>query len=290
MEKQGCCKYGKRDKDCKAFAKEHEGKSLVEKLALMFEVEYMMTPKLNSDGSFTITMSGHQNGVHTGKTTCSCGMIKKLKQPFSVSSTFCGCCAGHFLYHYQNALSVKLRLKEIVSSPLNSNGENPCSFTFEIVGKPTLDEVLASVPKEDLKIANMFVELAKRNNLKSQIHYATAHKRYKCVFTQAKTKRVVFTLDTSNEIFLIKANLYGIDDYLKNLDITENIISQLQNNAWNCERYEGKTCNSKCRSGVPLTLNGKTEHKCIGGAFTFRGLSDDEWRQVMVLIEKELSE
>lgn len=133
MQEQGCCKGGKRDKDCKAFGKANKDKPIAEKLALMFTIEYMMSPRLNDDGSFTITMSGYQNGVHTGKTTCSCGTIKKLKQPFSVSKTYCGCCAGHFLYHYQNALGVKLRLKEIVSSPLNTDGEMPCSFTFEIV-------------------------------------------------------------------------------------------------------------------------------------------------------------
>lgn len=133
MQEQGCCKGGKRDKDCKAFGEANKDKPIAEKLALMFTIENMMSPSLNDDGSFTITMSGYQNGIHTGKTTCSCGTIKKLKQPFSVSKTYCGCCAGHFLYHYQNTLGVKLRLKEIVSSPLNTNGEKPCSFTFEII-------------------------------------------------------------------------------------------------------------------------------------------------------------
>ena len=133
MEREGCCKGGKRDKDCKAFGREHKDKPLAEKFALMSGVEYMMSPRLNEDGSFTVTMSGHQNGVHTGKTTCSCGAIKKLEQPFTVSKTYCGCCAGHFLYHYQNALGVKLRLKSIDSSPLDSHGEQPCSFTFGVV-------------------------------------------------------------------------------------------------------------------------------------------------------------
>ena len=135
MEQQGCCKSGKRDKDCKAFAKEHADKPLEEKLALLSGVQYMMSPRLNSDGTITVSYGSYQNGVHTGKTTCSCGAIKKLKQPFSVSPTFCGCCAGHFLYHYQNALGVKLKLKEINSSPLNTNGEKPCTFTFAIVNR-----------------------------------------------------------------------------------------------------------------------------------------------------------
>jgi hypothetical protein len=152
MEKEGCCKGGQRDKDCKAFAKEHKDKSLAEKLKLISGIQYMMSPVLNDDGSFTITMSGHQNGVHTGTTTCSCGAIKKLRQPFSGSPTYCGCCAGHFLYHYQNALSVKLRLKEIVSSPLNTSGEKPCSFTFEIVKtEKTPIEMVQILPDEKQK-------------------------------------------------------------------------------------------------------------------------------------------
>jgi hypothetical protein len=134
MERQGCCKSGKRDKDCKAFAKEHADKTLAEKIALLPNIQYMMAPQLNDDGTMTVEWGkGYQNGVHTGEATCSCGAIKKLKQPFSVSETYCGCCAGHFLYHYQNALGVKLKLKKINSSPLNTNGEKPCSFTFEIL-------------------------------------------------------------------------------------------------------------------------------------------------------------
>ena len=131
MEKQGCCKGGQRDKYYKAFAKEHAGKTLLEKLDLLSGFQYMMPPCLNDDGTFTITFGDHQN--HTGKHTCACGSIKKLKQPFSISPTYCGCCAGHLLYHYQNALGVKLKLKEINSSPLNTNGEKPCKFTFKVL-------------------------------------------------------------------------------------------------------------------------------------------------------------
>lgn len=134
MEKQGCCKSGQRDKDCKAFALENKDKSFSEKLALISNIQYMMSPCLNDDGTFTITFGGYQNGVHLGRTTCACSLIKKLKQPFSVSPTYCGCCAGHFIYHYQHALGVKLKLKEINSSPLNTYGEMPCSFTFEVIG------------------------------------------------------------------------------------------------------------------------------------------------------------
>ena len=132
MEKQGCCKTGQRDRDSRAFVKKHKDKPLSEKIKLLSGVKHMMSPRLDADGTISVSFSGYQNGVHVGKTTCSCGQIRKLKQPFSVSSTYCGCCAGHFLYHYQTALGIKLRLKEIVSSPLNSNGEKCCEFKFEV--------------------------------------------------------------------------------------------------------------------------------------------------------------
>ena len=134
MEKQGCCKSGQRHRDCRAFARENADRPLAEKLELLSRVPYMMRPYLNDDGDIVVRYGGYQNGVHTGKNTCSCGSIKKLTQPFSVSPTYCGCCAGHFMYHYQNALGVKLRLKEILSSPLNTNGDGPCSFVFEVLG------------------------------------------------------------------------------------------------------------------------------------------------------------
>lgn len=34
---------------------------------------------------------------------------------------------------YQNALKVKLRTKEVVSSVLSSKGEKPCEFVYEII-------------------------------------------------------------------------------------------------------------------------------------------------------------
>lgn len=292
MEEQGCCKGGKRDKDCKAFAKEHAGKTTEEKLSLINNVEYMMSPQDNKDGTFTITLSGYQNGVHTGQTTCSCGLIKKLKQPFSVSPTYCGCCAGHFRYHYQNMLGVPVKLKEIVSSPLNTDGEKPCRFLFEIEKKPTLDNIICCAPVDHKIIADMFIGLAKEAGLKVEIKYKkpnvidlNINKGYKCVFT--KSKRILFTLDFSRSHFSVKANLYQIDKYKDNMDLTDDILSQMQDGAWDCAWYKGGTCSDTCRRGIPLTLNGKTEYKCIGGAFTFRNLTDNEWRQVAALIKTE---
>jgi hypothetical protein len=42
------------------------------------------------------------------------------------------------LHHYQIMLGVALRLKEINSSPLDTDGEMPCQFTFEVEQKNTV--------------------------------------------------------------------------------------------------------------------------------------------------------
>ncbi|MDR0928381.1 MAG: hypothetical protein LBM74_01545 [Oscillospiraceae bacterium] len=139
MEQQGCCKSGQRDKDCRAFAKAYGIKPLAEKVKLLSGVQWMMNPVLEGN-TLTVTFGGHQNGVHQGKNTCSCGTIRHLRQPFTVSKTYCACCAGHFRYHYQNALGVKLRLKEIVSSPLDTHGEMPCSMRFEVMDVPNKEQ------------------------------------------------------------------------------------------------------------------------------------------------------
>ena len=47
--------------------------------------------------------------------------------------TYCFCCAGHCRQHLQKLLDIKLRTKEIVSSPINSTGREPCEFIFEII-------------------------------------------------------------------------------------------------------------------------------------------------------------
>lgn len=293
MSEQGCCKGGKRERDCKAFAKEHANKTVEEKLELCGNVEYMMQPKINADGTFSITLSGYQNGVHNGKTTCSCGLIKKLKQPFSVSPTYCGCCAGHFRYHYQIMLGVPVRLKAIVSSPLNTNGEKPCKFLFEIESLPTIDAISVYAPDKQIDTVNMFIELGNNTGLKCKVKYTkpkaidlNINKSYKCVFT--KGNRVIFTLGFSKKNFSLKANLYGVDTYKDKVKLSINVIEQIQNGAWNCEWYNGGTCSDKCRRGVPLTINGTTEYKCIGGAFSFSGLTDAEWSQIAQLIKMEI--
>lgn len=129
MDWGACCKGGARDKAVKKLAKELAGKSLEEKLKALWNVPNMGHPSLKEDG--TISTGIYYKCAEGFKCACPCFHNEKLQEP--ISSTYCLCCAGHFRYHYQNALGVKLKTAKVVSSPLESLGKEPCVFIYEIV-------------------------------------------------------------------------------------------------------------------------------------------------------------
>jgi len=130
MGEQRCNKTNKYSARHRLFGKD---KSHEEKIALLHELD---TPHkvdvclLNDDG--TITLKFGIDGKK-GNWSCPCIPIKKLK-PLKFSLTYCGCCGAHVQYLHEFSLGVKLRLKEIISSKANSDGEKPCEFVYDIVG------------------------------------------------------------------------------------------------------------------------------------------------------------
>jgi hypothetical protein len=133
MFDRACCKSGYRLNNTKQMAKEHGDKPLEEKLKILGELKYMGKPFLNEDGDIeTVAVGGHGfTGMY-----CPCWRLKGLSPadgPMPLS--YCACCGGHFMFYYQKALGIKLRLKKVVSSTLNSGGSEPCVFQYQIIGK-----------------------------------------------------------------------------------------------------------------------------------------------------------
>jgi hypothetical protein len=131
MFHRACCKDGFRLKNSQKVARRRSGKPLEKKLALLAKQKYMGHPHLTEDGDI---YTGHCAGSGPqGSLQCSCWCFDGcLPEQGKMPLSYCLCCAGHFRFHYQTALGVQLRVKEIVSSVF---GEEPqyCSFLFEIV-------------------------------------------------------------------------------------------------------------------------------------------------------------
>lgn len=130
FEWNACCKGGAREKASKAFAKKNVGLSLEEKLELIKDVPYMGRPVRNEDGTITVHAVYYSDGE---KYLCACSNYNGLKRDYSVSRNYCFCCAGHFKHHYEIMLGVKLKTLEVVSSPLDSEGKNPCIMKYAII-------------------------------------------------------------------------------------------------------------------------------------------------------------
>jgi len=132
MFDKACCKGGFRFNNAKMIAKEHGDKSLEEKLELLGQQKYMGKPHLTENGDI---YTEHCAGSGTPEDMkCSCWQFggcfpTDRKMPLS----YCLCCGGHFRFHYQKALGLKLRIKEVVTSVFNDPPQY-CSFLFEIVG------------------------------------------------------------------------------------------------------------------------------------------------------------
>lgn len=127
MFHRACCKSGYRLENAKQLNKEHGNKSLAEKVELLGQLQYMGKPMLNAQSDIETIGIGHMDH-------CPCwnfGGCTPVNGPMPLS--YCLCCAGHFRFHYEKALGVKLRIKKVVSSNLNSGGKEPCMFVYEIV-------------------------------------------------------------------------------------------------------------------------------------------------------------
>lgn len=124
-----CSTGGWRFKAMQKIAREYQQESLEKKLTAINQVTYSGKPILNEDGTITASI-GDQGGF-----PCPCPVFDGLTIDQPISKTYCYCCAGHFRFHYQIALEVKLRTKSVVSSALNSQFKDPCRFVYEIIGE-----------------------------------------------------------------------------------------------------------------------------------------------------------
>lgn len=133
LEWNACCTSGTREKNSKAFARTNATLSIEERLEIIREKPelYMGSPELGKDGLLTIHAVSYWN---EDRFSCACSNYNKVKRDYKVSKTYCYCCSGHFKYHYEIMLGMELKLKEVVSSPLDSDGKDPCVFTYELIG------------------------------------------------------------------------------------------------------------------------------------------------------------
>ncbi|MBE6809689.1 MAG: hypothetical protein E7521_01355 [Ruminococcaceae bacterium] len=129
FEWNACCKGGVRAMASNTFAKENEYLSIDERIEKIKYVSNMGSPVRNQDGTITVNAVSYWRD---GRFLCACSNCNGLNLDYKMSKNYCFCCAGHFKHHYEIMLGVALKTLEIISSPLDSDGKNPCIIKFAI--------------------------------------------------------------------------------------------------------------------------------------------------------------
>ena len=109
----------------------------IEKIAFLGDFHSDWDIALNDDNTLTAGWSIKDNVSFA----CVCSAVVNKKQKVSDLShegctmplTYCLCCAGHCRRHLEKLLGVQLKTTKVVSSPINSKGQKPCNFIFDIL-------------------------------------------------------------------------------------------------------------------------------------------------------------
>jgi hypothetical protein len=137
------CTGGKKYlKYCENIGKEITGKTLEEKVEFLNKDSDSEKIALKGDNTLTYVLSYKDNSKY--KCLCSATVKKGIKvadialknedsDDRVMPLSYCFCCAGSMCLHLQLKLGIELKAQEIVTSPINSKGEEPCRIIFEIL-------------------------------------------------------------------------------------------------------------------------------------------------------------
>ncbi len=132
LEANACCRSGARLKASKEFARIQQELPIEERLKLISARPYlnMGSAELDGDGALLVhAVSNHP----ADRFECVCPTVSRVKRDYAIPREYCYCCGGHFKFHYEIMLGVKLELSEIVSSPHDTEGREPCVFRYRIL-------------------------------------------------------------------------------------------------------------------------------------------------------------
>lgn len=126
-----CCLAGQREKRVKQFLASIAGQPLTlpQRVDALRESGLFGAPRMVADDTIADGIP-YSNGK--GGWQCACPNFSRERRTQPISLTYCYCCAGHFQHHLQRALGVRLE-PHVISSPLASEGQQPCAFTFTVL-------------------------------------------------------------------------------------------------------------------------------------------------------------
>jgi len=107
-----------------------------------------------------------------------------------------------------------------------------------------------------------------------------------CTYTNKKTKKVLMSLQVSQDKLSAKLNLQNINQYIPVVaEMPEKIQNVIVSGGWECG-----SCNPRCSGGFAFEIDGKAYNKCHCGSFVFGDFSSEDIPFYQRLIEIEMKQ
>ena len=143
-------------------------------------------------------------------------------------------------------------------------------------------EMIEILPVDQFEIAKKFVGLGNKLQCRTKVRYATRHKLWKCTFTMKKPQRLLYTVECNEQSWFIRARLFNIHAYIDVVNNCSDNIKDIIKNGHKCSQ-----CNPNCEGRTPFILDDNTYRYCTFCSLSFFKLNDDEWENVLSLLENE---
>ena len=162
----------------------------------------------------------------------------------------------------------------------------PALLENEIVKEPkltidTLFNALSEAQREHAAALHKIVENDTKYNIrKGQL----MRNEWTSTYTTTKGKKVLMSLQVSQDNLSVKLNLNSLNQYISILkDMPEKFSNSITDSGWECGG-----CNPRCSGGFAFELDGNSYNKCHCGSFVFSALAVEDIVYYESLINKEL--
>jgi len=149
MEREGCHKTGRMEKESKAFAEKYANKTLTEKIEKAVQgKENFDGLYMDDDGTLVLPVGCYIDEEYSLFNRCHCISNKfRSEEPKlafkeqhadnipKLLELWCACCAGHHKHHLQKSLNVNLKLKSVGISQEKTDKGYMRIFTYEILSE-----------------------------------------------------------------------------------------------------------------------------------------------------------
>ncbi|MBN2047849.1 MAG: hypothetical protein JW750_08415 [Anaerolineaceae bacterium] len=123
-ENCACCLGGKRQQQSSAISKDYQ--TLQERVEAANQTPFVFGHSVRQLADGRVEVKFAPDGLDSYRCVCQ----PKAAEPISI--TYCYCCGGHVKHHLQNALGHNLAC-EVVTTPLSTSGQTPCTFRFTLI-------------------------------------------------------------------------------------------------------------------------------------------------------------